>query len=172
MGRGRLCARQCRIFPYARSPPAQPGGLAADLAAYYDQEAAARAARELDPERVARRAEFLALLRAERRRMVLEVGTGPGRDATAFIAAGLAVGGVDRSREHVRLARLAGVDAYQASVLAMPFPARRFDAGWTMSTLVHVPDDQFAAAGSRSTDWEYQWAMIRVRPRRPGGTAR
>lgn len=167
---------------------------------------------------------------------MLEVGTGPGRDAAAFIAAGLALGGVDRSREHVRLARLAGVDAYQASVLAMPFPARRFDAGWTMSTLVHVPDDQFAAAldaiaerlvdgaplavgmwggqdheghsdrdtidpprffssrsheraramlsrvgrlerfdtwaGSRSTDWEYQWAVVRVRPRRPGGTAR
>lgn len=117
-----------------------------DLAAYYDQEAALRAAREVDPGRVARRGEFLALLRAEGRRTLLEVGAGPGRDAAAFLAAGIRVTGVDLSREHVRLARLAGVDAHHASVHAMPFPPRSFDAGWTMSTLVHVPDDQFDAA--------------------------
>lgn len=121
----------------------------------------------------------------------------------------------------------------------MPFPPRSFDAGWTMSTLVHVPDDQLGAAldaiavrlvdgaplavglwggrdhqghsdrdtiqpprffsarsherarvmlsrvgrlerfdtwaGPGSTDWEYQWAVVRIgrfRPPRPGGTAR
>lgn len=120
--------------------------LAEDLAAYYDQDAADRAERGLDPQRVARRDEFVALLRAEGRRTLLEIGTGPGRDAAAFLAAGFEVAGVDLSREHVRLARQLGVDAYQASVLAMPFPERSFDAGWTMSTLLHVPDAQFAAA--------------------------
>lgn len=117
-----------------------------DLAAYYDQDAARRAGRELDPERVARRSEFVALLRAEGRRTVLEVGTGPGRDATAFLAAGFEVAGIDLSAEHVRLARQAGVDAQQASVLEMPFTGRSFSAGWTMSTLLHVPDTQVDAA--------------------------
>lgn len=120
--------------------------LEADLATYYDQDAASRAGRDLDPERVSRRAEFVALLRAEGRRTVLEVGTGPGRDAKAFVDAGLDVTGVDLSAEHVRLARQAGADAYRASVLEMPFADRSFSAGWTMSTLLHIPDAQFDAA--------------------------
>lgn len=121
-------------------------GLEGDLAAYYDQQAGQRAARELNPQRVTYRDQFLSLLRAEGRRTVLEVGTGPGQDGAAFIAAGVQVAGVDLSQEQVRLARLAGVDAQRASVFAMPFPSRSFQAGWTMSTLVHVPDDRFGAA--------------------------
>jgi SAM-dependent methyltransferase len=120
--------------------------MEADLATYYDQDAIRRAGRDLDPERIARRTEFLALLRAEGRRTVLEIGTGPGRDALAFLAAGLEVTGIDLSAEHVRLARELGVDAHQASVLRMPFAGRSFSAGWTMSTLLHIPDAQFDAA--------------------------
>lgn len=117
-----------------------------ELAAYYDQDAAGRAGRDLDPERVRRRAEFVALLRAEGRRTVLEVGTGPGLDVAAFVDAGLEVAGVDLSAENVRLARQAGADAYQASVLEMPFADRSFSAGWTMSTLLHIPDTGFDPA--------------------------
>ena len=120
--------------------------LEADLAAYYDQEAGERAERELQPERVAHRASFLDLLAAEGRRTVVEVGTGPGVDARAFLARGLAVSGVDLSAEHVRRARDAGVQAYVASVLDLPFADDSFDAGWTMSTLLHVPDRHLDAA--------------------------
>lgn len=117
-----------------------------DLATFYDRDAAARAQRDVDPQRVAHREEFATLLQREGRTTVLEVGTGPGRDAAALIAAGFQVSGVDLSAEHVRMARQVGVDAHRASVLAMPFPARRFDAGWTMSTLMHVPDAQVGEA--------------------------
>ena len=122
------------------------GSLEADLADYYDSEAAQRAARELDPRRVERRESFVQLLAAERRTRLVEIGTGPGRDATAFLAAGLSVSGVDLSAEHVRLSREAGVDAQVASVHQMPFADDSFDAGWTMSTLLHVPDADFDAA--------------------------
>ncbi|QSB14065.1 methyltransferase domain-containing protein [Natronosporangium hydrolyticum] len=120
--------------------------LALDLMAYYDQDATLRAERQVDPERAIRRAEFLDLLRAEGRRTLLEVGTGPGRDATVFAAAGIQVSGVDLAAEQVRLARRAGVDAYQATIWDMPFPPRCFEAGWSMSTLLHVPDSRFDAA--------------------------
>jgi SAM-dependent methyltransferase len=133
-----------------------------DLAAYYDQEADIRAGRRIAPERLARRDEFLSLLLAEGRRAVLEVGTGPGRDATAFLAAGLRVAGVDLSSEHVRRARQAGVDAHQASVLDLPFPPRCFDAGWTMSTLVHVPDSQFDVAVRAIADRLVDGALLAV----------
>ena len=58
-----------------------------DLATYYDQEAPDRSGRDIDPGRVARRTEFIELLRTELRTSVVEIGTGPGRDASAFVAA-------------------------------------------------------------------------------------
>lgn len=117
-----------------------------DLAAYYDQEAARRAARQIDPLRVERRDLFANLVLAEGRSRLLEVGTGPGQDAVAFQARGLSVSGVDLSPEHVRLARGSGVEVSVASVLALPFADDAFDAGWTMSTLLHVSDARFDRA--------------------------
>ena len=120
--------------------------LEADLAAYYDQEAGERAERQLLPQRVAHRAAFLDLLVAEGRSRVVEIGTGPGVDAQAFLDRGLAVSGVDLSAVHVRRAREVGVDAVVGSVLDLPYPDGSFDAGWTMSTLLHVPDSHLDAA--------------------------
>ena len=120
--------------------------LEADLARFYDQDAEDRAVRERDPRRVECQESFARLLLAERRRSILEVGTGPGRDAQAFMAHGLKVSGVDLSAEHVRLCAAAGVEACLASVHHLPFPDDTFDAGWTMSTLIHVPDAEFDAA--------------------------
>lgn len=120
--------------------------LESDLAAYYDQDAATRASRTLDPWRVGWRADVAAAFVADGRRTVLEVGTGPGHDARALCEIGLAVTGVDLSPEHVRLCRDAGIEAYVASVLDLPFADDSFDAGWTMSTLLHVPDSDIDAA--------------------------
>lgn len=116
------------------------------VATYYDQEGAAREAMPLGDVRLAARDRFLALLSAERRTTVLEVGSGPGRDAVAVARAGFDITAVDRSPGHVRLATAAGVRAVVASVLALPFAPATFDAGWTMSTLVHVPDERWDVA--------------------------
>lgn len=105
----------------------------------------------MSPERVARREEFAGLLRREGRTALVELGTGHGRDAAAFVRAGISVSGIDLSAEHVRLAGAAGVDARQASVCALPFENDRFDCGWTMNTLLHVPDDAFDLAMSEAT---------------------
>ena len=136
-----------------RSSPIGHGVLVqggeADLARYYDQEAFARANRALDPQRVARREAFVDRLHDERVTGLIEVGTGPGRDARAFAAAGIGVVGVDLSVSHVRLARASGVQSVRASVYALPFADDVFDAGWTMSTLVHVPNRRFDTAMAR-----------------------
>jgi SAM-dependent methyltransferase len=127
----------------ATLPPVQPGpdvgAVESALAAYYEQEAADRAGRELDPRRVAARDRFVARLTGAAPRL-LEVGTGPGRDATAFLAAGIPVVGVDLAVAHARRAGAAGVSAAVATVRRLPFPDRAFGALWTMSTLMHVPD--------------------------------
>jgi SAM-dependent methyltransferase len=120
--------------------------LRADLARYYDQDAAARSGRAVADERVARRAWFIGRLAREDRRQLLEVGTGPGIDAAAFAAAGFEVVGIDLSPVHVELARAAGIEAYVASAHELPFAARSFDAVWSMSVLMHLPDPDLEAA--------------------------
>jgi ubiquinone/menaquinone biosynthesis C-methylase UbiE len=40
----------------------------------------------------------------------------------------------------------AGVDAHVGSVLDLPFADGSFDAVWTMSTLLHVPDESIDRA--------------------------
>jgi SAM-dependent methyltransferase len=110
------------------------------LAEYYDREGEARLREPLDGRRVAARSRFIELLDEESRRDLLEVGSGPGRDALAFADAGIHVVAVDRSLGHVRLAAAQSIRAVQASVLHLPVRRATFAAGWTMSTLVHVPD--------------------------------
>ncbi len=116
------------------------------LAAFYDQESTERAGRALDPRRVTHRQTFVELVQGEDRGRLVEIGTGPGHDAKAFVAAGLAVSGVDLSSEHVSMCQAAGVDARVASVLDMPFEDGSFDAGWCMSTLMHIPNADIDAA--------------------------
>jgi SAM-dependent methyltransferase len=111
-----------------------------DLVAYYDNEVHERAGRELPADRVARRGTYIEQLAAEGRRSVLEIGTGPGRDGTVFARAGLDYTGVDLAPASVAACLALGLDAQVASVLDLPFADGTFDAGWTMSTLLHVAD--------------------------------
>ena len=123
-----------------------PTAVERSLATYYDAEAGDRAARELDPERVAARTAFLAATPPGAR--VLEVGVGPGRDAQALVAHGLDVVGIDLSVEHARLAAEPDVGARTlvGSVRSLPLRSAAFDAVWTMSTLMHVPATAIAGA--------------------------
>jgi SAM-dependent methyltransferase len=118
----------------------------ADLVAYYDNEVRDRATRELPASRVAQRTAFLELLAREQRRSVLEIGSGPGRDGTAIETAGFSYTGVDLAPGSVAACRSLGLDARVASVLDLPFPDASYDAGWTMSTLLHVPDQDLDLA--------------------------
>jgi SAM-dependent methyltransferase len=120
--------------------------LARDLQSFYDAEATQRAGRDLGPFRTGLRDEFVALVRAEQRRNVLEVGCGPGRDAAALTSAGLTTVACDLSFAPLQLAVTRGVTAVQASMLTLPFATGRFAAAWTMSTFVHVPDAVVATA--------------------------
>ena len=115
-----------------------------DLAAYYDQEGEDRAGRALVPQRVAARDAFISSLEPNRR--ILEIGIGPGRDAEAFVRAAHTVTGVDLSPVHARLATSVGAHAVVATARALPFPHQAFDVVWSMSTLMHVPDNAIDAA--------------------------
>jgi SAM-dependent methyltransferase len=115
------------------------------LAAYYEQEASDRAKRPIDPQRVEARTRFITRLDGRRPR-ILEVGVGPGRDSASFVAEGIPVVGVDLSVEHAQRANSTGVHAVVATVRRLPFGNSAFGALWTMSTLMHVPNEAIADA--------------------------
>ncbi|TCC02796.1 class I SAM-dependent methyltransferase [Kribbella soli] len=117
-----------------------------DLITYYSNEIQDRVERDLPEPRVARRTAYLEQLRAEGRDTVLELGCGPGRDGEAIAAAGFTYTGVDLSPASVDACRELGLRAEVASVLDLPFDDATFDAGWTMSTLLHVADEDLDQA--------------------------
>lgn len=119
-----------------------------ELQAYYDNEAAAgaRAAMQSRGRRDELRASFVDQLVEEGRTSVVEVGSGPGTDAGAFLDAGIDYSGFDLAVGNSRSAQSAGLRIVPGSLFAPPFRRGSFDAGWTMSTLLHVPDDRFDAA--------------------------
>jgi SAM-dependent methyltransferase len=117
-----------------------------DLIAYYNNEVEARVGRDLPDARIARRTAYLQQLEREERRSVLEIGCGPGRDGQAIADAGLDYTGVDLAPASVETCRSLGLKAEVASVLDLPFENGTFDAGWTMSTLLHVADEDLDQA--------------------------
>jgi hypothetical protein len=59
-----------------------------DLVAYYDNEVRDRADRSLPAQRIAQRVAYLELVEREGIHSILEIGSGPGRDGEALVAAG------------------------------------------------------------------------------------
>ncbi|MFV0526495.1 MAG: class I SAM-dependent methyltransferase [Acidimicrobiales bacterium] len=124
----------------------------AGLRGYYEEEALRRLRTPPTGRRVATRQRFVSLLGDEGRRSVVDFGSGPGDDGSAFVAAGLRFVGLDLAHGNGVVAAARGVHVVQGSVTAPPFPARSFDAGWSMSVLMHLRDEEVPGAVAAMTD--------------------
>ncbi len=116
----------------------------ADLRAYYEREAELGRRGPVRANRARALTEFVSLLLKEGRRTVLDHGSGPATDAGGFVEAGIAFVGVDLAVGNARLAADRGFAVVAGSMAAPPFRPRSFDAGWSMSTFMHVPEAQAA----------------------------
>ena len=112
----------------------------ANLVLSYDNDAEARDGRLLPDERNRLREQFVDLLAAEGRERLVEFGAGAGQDAVELMAAGLTVVAMDLSPENVEKCRARGIDAHVGDFYSLDLPDGGFEAGWAMSTLLHVPD--------------------------------
>ena len=114
----------------------------ADLARFYEHEATNRLRGSPMGWRVGWLDDFVATLVNQGGGSVLDVGAGPGTDALPFIAAGIRYVGVDLAVGNASLAADVDAAVVPASMFDLPFPDATFDAGWSMSTLMHVPADE------------------------------
>ncbi len=117
-----------------------------DLRAAYDRGAGLRENMVRQPWRLAERDAFLARVRDEGCRRLLEVGAGTGQDSAFFAAAGLEVVATDLSPAMVEYCRAKGLDSHVVDVLALDFPPASFDAVYTVNCLLHVPDADLPTA--------------------------
>jgi len=118
----------------------------AELRAYYEEEARLGERGPLRGRRLELRNDFIELLASEGRRSVVDFGAGPGFDAEGFLAAGHAYLGLDLAVGNAVLAAQAERCVVPGSILAPPLRANSFDAGWSMSTLMHLTEAQASDA--------------------------
>lgn len=112
----------------------------------YDGSAADRDGQPKAAWKLVERDAFLARIRKEGRKSLLEIGAGTGEDSLFFQQAGLEVVATDLSPEMVSRCRAKGLDARTTDVLSLDFPEASFDTVWTINCLLHVPNTHFSEA--------------------------
>ena len=113
---------------------------------YYDSELPTRVGRPVAKQRANRLGWFIEACAERHLSTVIEVGSGAGRDGVQLRRGGLVYTGVDLSEVGAALCRGFGLDTVVASATDLPFSDDSFDAGWSMSTLMHLREDQFTRA--------------------------
>lgn len=124
-----------------------------DTRAYYEAEARLR----LRPIgraglRVELRQAFHRLLRNEGRTSVVDFGAGPAVEGASFTEAGLRYVGIDVAVGNGLIAAEQGLHVVPGDVAAPPLRPRSFDAGWSMSVLMHLPAAEAARAAAALAD--------------------
>ena len=107
----------------------------------YDAMVAEREGKTLYSWKVAERARFLAMVQAEGKQSLLEIGVGTGRDSLFFQTQGLRVTATDLSPAMVARCREKGIDAQVVdfATLDQHFRADHFEAIYAVNCLLHVP---------------------------------
>lgn len=114
--------------------------IQAELARFYEEEAHLRRRGPAQGRRVEWLERFVALLVSEERRSVIDIGAGPGTDGAAFVAVGCTYVGLDLAQANGVLALERNLCVIVGSLFDLPVVDASFDAVWSMSTLMHVPD--------------------------------
>ncbi len=115
---------------------------------FYEEEARVgrRKPQLANSERGRLRATFIRELLAEGRSSVIDFGAGPGLEGPVFKAEGIHYCGVDLAVGNAVLAADSEVAVVPASLGALPLRAGVFDAGWSMSVIMHFSDTDAGAA--------------------------
>jgi SAM-dependent methyltransferase len=115
----------------------------ANLRTAYDRKVEERIAKAPEAWKVTERGRFLDLLQAERKRTLLEIGAGPGRDSLFFQENNLDVTCTDLSPAMVEHCRSQGLNAHVMDFANLIFPPGSFDALYAQNCLLHVPKPDF-----------------------------
>lgn len=77
---------------------------------------------------------------------ILDIGSGPGRDALLLKKEGREVICLDASEAMISLTKAKGFESVQGDFLDLPFDDESFDGVWSYTTLLHVPKEKISIA--------------------------
>ncbi|MFA5406358.1 MAG: class I SAM-dependent methyltransferase [Candidatus Nanoarchaeia archaeon] len=77
---------------------------------------------------------------------ILDVGSGPGRDASYFQLNGFNVTCIDLSDSMIELCKNKGLNAIKMDLEKIIFPDQSFDGVWANTSLIHIPKNHFPSA--------------------------
>ncbi|MBI9045924.1 MAG: class I SAM-dependent methyltransferase [Anaerolineaceae bacterium] len=117
-----------------------------NLKSAYNLQASSRDSDQTAPWKLKERAAFLSRLQHEKKRTLLEIGAGPGRDSLFFQQADLQVICTDLSLAMTSLSRSKGLDTCQMDLLRPAFPANSFEALFALNCLLHIPKNEIQHA--------------------------
>jgi SAM-dependent methyltransferase len=120
--------------------------LRAGMREAYDRKALERNLRPVQPWKAEERLRFLAMLRSEGARTLLELGAGPGKDGEFFRDHGLEVVCTDLSPEMIELCESKGLAARVMDLSELDFPSAAFGAVYAFNCLLHLPGRELPAA--------------------------
>ena len=83
---------------------------------------------------------------------ILDLGSGPGRDALFFKQKGLFPTCVDISSEMVNLCKQKGLNAFEMDIENILFNNGSFDWVWAYTSLLHITKEQFPVALKKISD--------------------
>jgi len=72
------------------------------------------------------------------RRMILDIGSGPGRDGLIFENSGCPVVCLDASRVMIKMCRQRGLQAITRDFMKIPFNNKSFAGVWAYTSLLHI----------------------------------
>ena len=70
---------------------------------------------------------------------VLDIGSGPGRDALLLQEHGCKVICLDASSKMVEMCQAKGLEAIEGDFMQISFPPKSFDGVWAYTSLLHIP---------------------------------
>ena len=89
------------------------------------------------------RANFLTLLQSKRKRSLLEIGAGTGRDSKFFQEMGMNVTCIDLSPEMIKFCRQKGLSAIVMDMAHLDFAPNSFEAVYSLNSLLHISNAEF-----------------------------
>ncbi len=109
----------------------------------YDKYSQDRDASSIQEWKVVERGNFLTLLKHEKKQTLLEIGSGPGRDALFFQENGFKTTCIDLSPAMIAACLQKGLSAQVMDMTDLTFPDGSFDAVYTLNALLHLTKAEF-----------------------------
>jgi SAM-dependent methyltransferase len=127
----------------------QPPEFRNDLRTSYDKYAREREISVMPEWKIAERLSFLESIQKAKKKKLLEIGAGTGRDGKFFQDQGLEVTCIDLSPVMVELCRQKGLTAHVMDMGNLDFPDNSFDSVYSVNSLLHVTKMEFSGILNR-----------------------